>query len=106
MMQERERRRANVSDDQREAAGEVIAGTAVEPHPLTILAGDHSESIVLNLMQPQAAGRQRVGSGGGTPKTASGPSKHAWALFSGGRRRGLGETASKSLRKGWLAGGQ
>src|SRR6516162_6607220 len=50
--------------DQWEAAGEVIAGTAVEPHPLTILAGDDSESIVLNLMQPQAAGRQRVDFGG------------------------------------------
>src|SRR5262245_9619796 len=39
-------------DDQREAAGEVVAGTAVEPHPLPILARDDSESIVLNLVQP------------------------------------------------------
>src|SRR5262249_11681213 len=38
--------------DQREAAGEVIAGPAVEPHPLTILAGDDSEAVVLDLMQP------------------------------------------------------
>src|SRR5262249_19373229 len=51
-------------DDQREAAGEVIAGPAVEPHPRAILAGDNSESIVLNLMQPQAAGRQLIGFGG------------------------------------------
>src|SRR5262249_1314220 len=51
-------------DDQRKAVGEVIAGTAVEPHALTILAGDDAKSIVLNLMQPQAAGRQRVGFGG------------------------------------------
>ena len=36
-------------NDQREAAGEVIAGTAIEPHPFTIFAG------VLNLMQPRAA---------------------------------------------------
>src|SRR5215831_18423881 len=50
-------------DDQREAAGEVIAGPAVEPHPLTILAGDDSESIVLDLMQPLASGRQLVGFG-------------------------------------------
>jgi hypothetical protein len=47
----------------REAASEVIAGPAVEPHPLTILAGDDSESIVLNLMQPLAAGRQLIGFG-------------------------------------------
>ena len=47
----------------REPIGEVIAGTAVEPYPLIILAGDDSESIVLNLMQPQAAGRQCVGFG-------------------------------------------
>ena len=39
-------------NDQREAAGEVIAGLAVEPHPLTILAGNDAESIVLDLMQP------------------------------------------------------
>jgi len=31
--------------------------------PLAILARDDAESIVLNLMQPQAAGRQRVGFG-------------------------------------------
>ena len=31
-------------DDQREAAAEVVAGPAVEPHPLTILAGDDSEA--------------------------------------------------------------
>jgi hypothetical protein len=48
----------------RKATGEVIAGPAVEPHPLTILACDDSESIVLNLMQPLAAGRQLIGFGG------------------------------------------
>jgi hypothetical protein len=37
---------------------------AIEPNPLPILAGDDSESIVLNLMQPPAAGWRRVGSGG------------------------------------------
>src|SRR5215471_13211674 len=35
-------------NDQREAAGEVIAGTAVEPHPAASLAGNDSESIVFN----------------------------------------------------------
>jgi hypothetical protein len=50
-------------NDQREAAGEVIAGPAVEPHSLTILAGDEAEAVVLDLMQPLAAGRQLVGFG-------------------------------------------
>src|SRR5262249_53246144 len=50
-------------NDQREATGKVIAGPAVEPHPLTILAGDDSESIVLDLVQPLTAGRQFIGFG-------------------------------------------
>jgi len=50
-------------DDQREATGEVIARTAIEPHLRAVLAGDDSESVVLNLMQPLAAGRQLVGFG-------------------------------------------
>ena len=54
-MQECERRRANVSTISGKRRVKVVAGSAVEPHPLTILAGDDSESIVLNLM------RQRVG---------------------------------------------
>jgi hypothetical protein len=58
------------ANDQREAAGEVIAGTAVEPHPRAVLAGNDAESILLNLMQPQAAGRQRVGFGGEVSKSA------------------------------------
>src|SRR5262249_31935895 len=53
-------------DDQREAAGEVITAPAVEPRPLAILAGDDSESIVLDLVQPLAAGGQLVGFGGET----------------------------------------
>jgi hypothetical protein len=51
-------------NDQREAASHVIAGAAVEPHAVAILASDDAKSIVLNLMQPQSAGRQRVGFGG------------------------------------------
>jgi hypothetical protein len=50
-------------NDQREAAGEVIAGTAVEPHPLTILAGNNAEAVMLDLVQPLAAGRQLMGFG-------------------------------------------
>src|SRR5262249_58662383 len=59
-------------NDQREAATEVIARPTVEPHPLTILAGDDSDSIVLNLMQPRAAGRQLVGFGGEARRNEAG----------------------------------
>jgi len=49
--------------DQREATGEVIARAAVEPHPLAVLAGNDAEAVVLDLMQPLAAGRQLIGFG-------------------------------------------
>ena|SRR5215467_7014910 len=45
----------------REATSEVIVGTAVEPHPLAVLAGNDAEAIVLDLMQPLAAGGQLIG---------------------------------------------
>jgi hypothetical protein len=60
MMQERERQRL---DDQREAVGEIIAGTAIEPHLRARLAGNDAEAVVLDLVQPLAAGRQLVGFG-------------------------------------------
>src|SRR5262249_5768905 len=50
-------------NDQREAAGEVIAGTAVEPHLRAVLAGNDAEAVMLDLMQPLAAGRQLIGFG-------------------------------------------
>jgi hypothetical protein len=37
--------------DQRKATREVIAGTAIEPHLPTALAGDDAEAIVLDLDQ-------------------------------------------------------
>src|SRR5262249_30734700 len=40
---------------QREAMGEVIAGTAVEPHLRASLAGNDAEAVVLDLVQPLAA---------------------------------------------------
>ena len=64
MMQERERRRVNVSTISGKRRVKFISGTAVEPHPVTILAGNDAESIVLDLVQPLAAGRQLVGFGG------------------------------------------
>ena len=50
-------------DDQREAMGEVVARTAVEPHARTVLAGNDTEAVVLDFVQPLAAGRQLIGFG-------------------------------------------
>jgi hypothetical protein len=47
--------------NQREAASRVIAGAAVEPHVVAILAGDNPEAIVLDFVQPLVAGGQLVG---------------------------------------------
>jgi hypothetical protein len=48
-------------DDQREAVGEIIAGTAVEAHARPVLSGNNPKTIVLDLVQPLAAGRQFCG---------------------------------------------
>ena len=72
MMQERERKRASVSTISGETAGEVIAGTAIEPHSWAVLPGDDSEAVVLDLMQPIAAGRQLVGFGWGARRDEPG----------------------------------
>jgi hypothetical protein len=39
-------------NDQRKAAGEVVAGTAVEPHLRAVLAGNDAEAVVLDFVQP------------------------------------------------------
>ena len=50
-------------NDQREATGEVIPRTTVEPHLRASLAGNDAKAIVLDFVQPLAAGRQLVGFG-------------------------------------------
>ena len=50
-------------DNQREAVGEIIAGAAIEPHPRPVLAGNNPKAIVLDLVQPLAAGGQLIGFG-------------------------------------------
>ena len=42
-------------DDQREAIGQVVAGAAVEPHAVAVLARDDAEAVVLDLVQPRVA---------------------------------------------------
>jgi hypothetical protein len=59
-------------NDQREAASHVIAGAAVEPHAVAILACDNPEAIVLDFMQPQATGGQLVGLCGKARRDESG----------------------------------
>ena len=41
--------------------GEIVARTAVEPHLRASLAGNDAEAVVLDLMQPLAAGWQLIG---------------------------------------------
>jgi hypothetical protein len=43
--------------------GEVVAGTAVESHSRTVLAGNDAETVMLDLMQPLAARGQLIGFG-------------------------------------------
>ncbi len=50
-------------EDEREATSEVVAGTTVEPHLRAVLARNDAKTVVLDLMQPMAAGRQLVGFG-------------------------------------------
>jgi len=47
--------------DQREATGEIIARTAVEPPARPVLPGDNPKAIMLDLVQPLAARRQLIG---------------------------------------------
>ena len=47
-------------DNGREAIGELIARAAVEPHLCARLASDDPKAIVLDLVQPSAAGRQLI----------------------------------------------
>jgi hypothetical protein len=47
--------------DEREALGEVVARPTVEPHAVAVLAGDHAETVVVDLVQPQLAGRRARG---------------------------------------------
>jgi hypothetical protein len=48
-------------NDERKTLGQIIAGPAVELHPRPVLAGDHAEAVVLDLMQPRLAGRRPRG---------------------------------------------
>src|SRR5262249_558818 len=50
-------------NDQREATSEVVARTAIEPHPRASLTGDYPKTVVLDLVQPSGAGRQLIGFG-------------------------------------------
>jgi hypothetical protein len=64
-------------DDQREAVGEVVARTAVEPHLRASLAGNEAEAVMLDLVQPLAAGRQLISFGWETRRDEPGPGGYA-----------------------------
>src|ERR1700730_18403144 len=50
-------KRAKATNNEREAVAQIIAGAAVELD----LSGDHAEAVVLDLVQPQLAGRRLRG---------------------------------------------
>src|SRR5262245_7521673 len=50
-------------DDQREAVSEVVAWTTIKPHSRAVLPGNYPKAIVLDLVQPLAAGGQLIGFG-------------------------------------------
>jgi hypothetical protein len=62
MMQERAQA-GQCLDDQGKTIGEIIAGTAVEPHLCAALACNDPKPVVLDFMQPFAAGGQLIGLG-------------------------------------------
>jgi hypothetical protein len=71
MMQERRRKACQRLNDQREAAGEVVARTAIEAHTLAVLAGNDAEAVMFDFMQPLAAGGQLIGFGWETRRNES-----------------------------------
>ena len=44
-------------DNERETVGEVVTGSAIQPHPLAFLAGNDAEAVVLDFVQPFSPGR-------------------------------------------------
>src|SRR5262249_60065453 len=51
-------------DNQGKTVGEIVAGAAVEPHTVAVLASDNAKSVVLDLVQPSLAGWRLLGFGG------------------------------------------
>jgi hypothetical protein len=51
-------------NNERETPRQIIARPAVEPHPHANFAGDNPESVVLDLVQPERAGRRARGGRG------------------------------------------
>src|SRR5262249_34828668 len=51
-------------DNQGKTVGEIVAGAAVEPHTVAVLASDNAKSVVLDLVRPSLAGWRLLGLGG------------------------------------------
>ena len=50
----------------RKTVGQIVAGTAVEPNPIALLASDKPKTIVLDLVQPLLAARRSFRAAGKT----------------------------------------
>ena len=51
---------------------QVIAGPTVEPHPLTVLMGEETKAVMLDLVQPHLAGVQCLSFGREAPGDEAG----------------------------------
>jgi hypothetical protein len=62
-------------DYERETLGQVVAGSAVEPHAIVVLAGDDAKAVMLDLVHqsvPVGGYGALVGRHGGTKPSGSG----------------------------------
>ena len=80
MMQERDAQPGQRLHDQREPVGQVVAGAAVEPDAVAVLAGDDAEAVVLDLVQPRVAGRRLRRLGGQARRDEAGREGHGTAI--------------------------
>jgi hypothetical protein len=53
-------------DNEGKTVGQIVAGTAVEPNPIALLASDKPKTIVLDLVQPLLAARRSFRAAGKT----------------------------------------
>jgi hypothetical protein len=57
MMQERDRNSA-IASASSETLRQIVARSAIQPHPFAVLACDNPEAIKLDFVQPDIAGRR------------------------------------------------
>jgi hypothetical protein len=61
--------------------GQVVAGAAVEPDAVAVLARDDAEAVVLDLVQPRVADRRLSGFGRQAGRDEAGREGHGAAIW-------------------------